>query len=77
MDESYQAAYGCSAIGDRLQELVRLRSAQLGSCEPCSLSRTDESVAGLDTACLIDPAAGAFSERERLAPVHARPRHPR
>jgi len=38
MDESYKAFFGRSAIGQRLQELVRLRSAQLGACEPCSLS---------------------------------------
>ena len=38
MDESYKAFFGRSAIGQRLQELVRIRSAQLGDCRPCSMS---------------------------------------
>jgi len=67
MDESYKAFFGRSAIGQRLQELVRLRSAQLGACEPCSLSRKDDSVTDADVACLIDPQLGTYTERERLA----------
>ena len=42
MDESYKAQFRCGALDDRLHELVRLRSAQLGACEPCSMSRKDE-----------------------------------
>lgn len=67
MDEGYRAVFGRSAIGGRLQELVRLRSAQLGSCEPCSASRKDESLSESDVACLADPATGAYTDRERLA----------
>lgn len=67
MDEGYKAVFGRSAIGGRLQELVRLRSAQLGSCEPCSVSRKDQSLSEGDVACLSDPASGAYTDRERLA----------
>jgi alkylhydroperoxidase family enzyme len=67
MDESYKALFGRSAIGQRLQELVRLRSAQLGSCEPCSLSRKDDSVSEEDVACLMEPQSGNYTDRERLA----------
>jgi alkylhydroperoxidase family enzyme len=67
MDESYKAFFGRSAIGQRLQELVRLRSAQLGSCGPCSLSRKDDSVSEEDVACLTDPQSGTYTDRERLA----------
>ena len=67
MDEGYKAVFGRSAIGSRLQELIRLRSAQLGSCEPCSASRKDDSLTEADVSCLADSSGGAFSERERLA----------
>lgn len=67
MDEGYKAVFGCSAIGGRLQELVRLRSAQLGSCEPCSASRKDDSLSESDVACLADATGGAYTDRERLA----------
>jgi alkylhydroperoxidase family enzyme len=55
-------------LGGKLLELVRIRSAQLGGCEPCSASRkvpgaTDEAVA-----CLLNPALREdLTERERLA----------
>jgi len=67
MDESYKAFFGRSAIGQRLQELVRIRSAQLGSCEPCSLSRKDDSVSEDDVAALGEAAAGSQTAAERLA----------
>jgi alkylhydroperoxidase family enzyme len=67
MDEGYKAVYGCSAVGSRIQELMRLRSAQLGACGPCSISRKDETLTEDDVACLVDPSAGAFTDRERLA----------
>jgi alkylhydroperoxidase family enzyme len=67
MDDSYKAVFGRSAVGGRLQELVRLRSAQLGSCEPCSASRKDDSLSESDVACLGNTSTGAYSDRERLA----------
>jgi alkylhydroperoxidase family enzyme len=67
MDEGYKAVFGHSAIGGRLQELVRLRSAQLGACGPCSASRKDPSLTEEDVACLVEPSSGVFTDRERLA----------
>jgi alkylhydroperoxidase family enzyme len=67
MDESYKAVYGRAAVGPRILELMRLRSAQLGSCAPCSLSRKDESITEDEVACLVDPAKAGSNQRERLA----------
>lgn len=67
MDEGYKAVYGCSAVGSRIQELMRLRSAQLGSCAPCSLSRKDCTITEEDVAALAAPDGAAYTERERLA----------
>jgi len=67
MDESYKAIFGRSAIGQRTQELMRLRSAQLGQCEPCSMSRKDDSISEEDVACLTDPNSAAYTPEERLA----------
>jgi alkylhydroperoxidase family enzyme len=67
MDESYKAQFRCGALDDRLHELVRLRSAQLGACEPCSMSRKDETVTDDQVACLVDPDPSVFSRREVLA----------
>jgi len=55
-------------LGGKLLELLRIRSAQLGGCAPCSASRKAEGVTDEVAACLIDPANNpAFSARERLA----------
>jgi alkylhydroperoxidase family enzyme len=71
MDEGYKAVFECSAMGQRLQELMRLRSASLGACAPCSLSRKDESLTEEDIASLGlaagDTTAGRYTDRERLA----------
>jgi alkylhydroperoxidase family enzyme len=67
MDEGYKAIFGRSAMGQRILELMRLRSAQLGSCEPCSLSRKDASISEADVACLSDPTSGGYTDQERLA----------
>src|ERR1700712_4211086 len=67
MDEGYKAIFNCSAIGQRTQELMRLRSAQLGACAPCSLSRKDDSISEADVACLSYPSAGGYTDQERLA----------
>jgi hypothetical protein len=55
-------------LDGKLLELVRIRSAQLGGCEPCSASRkvpgaTEEAVACLGAPALRDD----LSPRERLA----------
>jgi alkylhydroperoxidase family enzyme len=67
MHEGYKAVYGKSALGSRIQELMRLRSAQLGSCAPCSLSRKDDTITEEDVACLTDPDSAAYTPEERLA----------
>ena len=67
MDEGYKACFGRSALGQRLQELLRLRSAQLNTCEPCSMSRKDDSLTEDDVACLIEPDESRYTRREVLA----------
>ena len=42
-------------LGSRLLELLRIRSAQLGECEPCSQSRKHDSITDEDVACLVAP----------------------
>jgi alkylhydroperoxidase family enzyme len=57
-----------SLLGGKLLELVRIRSAQLGGCAPCSGARKVASATDEAVACLIDPIGrSALSERERLA----------
>jgi alkylhydroperoxidase family enzyme len=51
-----------------LLELMRIRSAQLGGCEPCMASRKVDGATEDVVACLTNPALrGDLSERERLA----------
>ncbi|CAN7559460.1 hypothetical protein LJR219_004035 [Phenylobacterium sp. LjRoot219] len=55
-------------LGGRLLELVRIRSAQLGGCEPCSASRKVEGATEDADACLLNPALREdLTARERLA----------
>jgi alkylhydroperoxidase family enzyme len=55
-------------LGGKLLELLRIRSAQLGGCEPCSASRKVEGATEEAVACLIDPSLrGDLAPRERLA----------
>ena len=55
-------------LGGKLLELLRIRTAQLGGCAPCSVSRKADGVTDELAACLVDPASNpAFSARERLA----------
>jgi hypothetical protein len=67
MDDGYRAVFGRAAVGPRIIELMRLRSAQLGGCAPCSASRKDESITEDDVACLVDPERAGSDRRERLA----------
>lgn len=68
LDEGYKAMFRRSLLDDRLCELLRLRSALLNACGPCSASRKDDSVGEAEVACLTDPALqGNLSRRERLA----------
>src|SRR6201990_926682 len=54
-------------LGGRILELLRIRSAQLGECQPCSQSRKHDSITDEDVACLLTPADGTFSPREQMA----------
>ncbi len=52
----------------KLLEMLRIRSAQLGGCDPCMNARKVDAVTEDVVACMIDPLLrGDLSERERLA----------
>ena len=52
----------------RLLEMLRIRSAQLGGCEPCMNARKVDSVTDDVAACLVSPSLQAgLSEHERRA----------
>jgi alkylhydroperoxidase family enzyme len=54
-------------LGARLLELLRIRSAQLGECEPCSQSRKHDSITDDDVACLLAPGHTALNPQEQMA----------
>ena len=54
-------------LGGRIVELLRIRSAQLGQCQPCMQSRKHDSITEDDVACLLDVDGGDLTEQERLA----------
>jgi alkylhydroperoxidase family enzyme len=55
-------------LGGKLLEILRIRSAQLGGCAPCSASRKVIGATEETVACLIDTTLRSqLSERERLA----------
>ncbi|MDT7733518.1 MAG: hypothetical protein QOE12_692, partial [Mycobacterium sp.] len=54
-------------LGGRILELIRIRSAQLGECEPCSQSRKHDSITEEDVACLLAPGRESLSPQEHLA----------
>jgi alkylhydroperoxidase family enzyme len=56
-----------SLLGPRITELIRIRSAQLGECQPCMQSRKHDSITDEDVACLVAPGAGQLTEQERMA----------
>ena len=56
-----------SLLGGRILELLRIRSAQLGECQPCMQSRKHDSITDEDVACLLAPGQGDLTEQERLA----------
>ena len=52
----------------RLMEMLRIRSAQLGGCDPCMDARKVDSVTDEVAVCIANPALrGDLSERERRA----------
>jgi hypothetical protein len=54
-------------LGARILELLRIRSAQLGECEPCSQSRKHDSITDEDVACLLAPGDGTLTPQEQMA----------
>lgn len=51
----------------RLLELLRIRSAQLGGCEPCMASRKADGATEDVVACMATPDQSSLTVRERLA----------
>ncbi len=56
-----------SLLGGRIIELIRIRSAQLGECQPCMQSRKHDSITDEDVACLVAPGGSQLTEQERMA----------
>jgi hypothetical protein len=56
-----------SLLGGRILELLRIRSAQLGECQPCMQSRKHDSISDEDVACLSAPGHSDLTDQERLA----------
>jgi len=56
-----------SLLGGRIRELIRIRSAQLGECQPCMRSRKHDSITDEDVACLLAPAHGDMNPQEAMA----------
>lgn len=54
-------------LGGRILELIRIRSAQLGECQPCMQSRKHESITDQDVACLLAPGHDDLTPQERMA----------
>jgi len=54
-------------LGGRILELIRIRSAQLGECQPCMQSRKHESITDEDVACLLLSGHADLSPQERMA----------
>ena len=56
-----------SLLGGRILELLRIRSAQLGECQPCMQSRKHDSITDDDVVCLIGDDRSELDPQERLA----------
>src|SRR5581483_7412608 len=56
-----------SLLGGRILELLRIRSAQLGECQPCMQSRKHDSITDEDVACLIGTDRSELDPQERMA----------
>lgn len=55
-------------LGGKLLEMLRIRSAQLGGCEPCMNARKVADVTEDVVACLVNPSLRSdLTERERRA----------
>lgn len=63
-----RSAFGKNTLlGPRIIELIRIRSAQLGECQPCMQSRKHDSITDEDVACLLTPGHSDLTTQERMA----------
>jgi alkylhydroperoxidase family enzyme len=62
-----KAMWRAGMLGDRLKELIRIRSAQVNGCNNCAGAIKEDSVDGEAVACMIDMDLSAFSPREAAA----------
>jgi alkylhydroperoxidase family enzyme len=67
LHRQYEATFRTGLLEPRLVELLRLHSAQVAACEPCSASRKDDSISDDDIACLLAPGSTRFGPRETAA----------
>lgn len=67
MHQKRLAIGGGSLLGGRILELLRIRSAQLGECQPCMQSRKHDSITDDDVACLVDDGRADMDPQERMA----------
>ena len=67
MDEKRKERGEGSLLGGRILELLRIRSAQLGECQPCMQSRKHDSITDEDVACLLAPGHSDLTDQERMA----------
>jgi hypothetical protein len=67
MDDHRRMRGAGSLLGGRILELLRIRSAQLGECQPCMQSRKHDSITDEDVACLLDVDGSDLTDQERLA----------
>ena len=67
MDDTRRLRGSGSLLGGRILELLRIRSAQLGECQPCMQSRKHDSITDEDVACLLAPGHGQLDPQERMA----------
>jgi alkylhydroperoxidase family enzyme len=54
-------------LGGRIHELIRIRSSQLGECQPCMQSRKHDSITDEDVTCLLAPGHDQLDPQERIA----------
>lgn len=63
-----RSAFGKNTLlGPRIIELIRIRSAQLGECQPCMQSRKHDSITDEDVACLLTPGHSDLTAQEKMA----------
>ena len=67
IDVQRKSSGRATLLGPRLLELLRIRSGQLGGCEPCMRSRKHDSITDNDVACLLTPDRTTMDPQEAMA----------